>query len=76
MNEKTIETIQRHARLAFMTAVTATMLALTFYHAGRGLPGLPTTVVYALTVGFGLEFLGATWSGRWRERSGAPLTRR
>lgn len=62
MNEtKTIETIGRHARMAFMLAVTATMLALTLEHARRGLPALPTVAVYALTVGFGLEFLRAEW---------------
>lgn len=71
MDEKKIETIQRHARLAFMTLVTAAMLALTLEHARHGLPALPTTVVYALTVGFGLEFLGAAWTGRWREGAGA-----
>jgi hypothetical protein len=65
MNDKTIETIRRQIRLAFMAAVTATMLALTFEHARRGLPGAPNAVVYALTVGFGLEFLGATWKSRW-----------
>ena len=68
MNDKTIETIQRHSRVAFMLAVTAAMLALTLHHARRGLPGAPATVVYALTVGFGLEFLTATWRGQaWRE---------
>jgi hypothetical protein len=64
MNEKTIETIQRHARLAFMATVTATMLALTLQQARYGLPALPTMAVYALTVGFGLEFLGSAWRGR------------
>jgi hypothetical protein len=68
MSEKTIETIRRHVRLAFMAAVTATMLALTFEHARRGLPAFPTVAVYALTVGFGLEFLRAEWSGERRER--------
>ncbi len=62
MNEKTIETIGRHARSAFMAVVTATMLALTVEHARRGLPGMATASVYALTVGFGLEFLAATWT--------------
>jgi hypothetical protein len=63
MNEKTIETIRRHIRVAFMALATATMLALTFEHARRGLPAFPTVAVYALTVGFGLEFLRAEWSG-------------
>jgi hypothetical protein len=64
MNETTIETISRHIRVAFMAAVTATMLALTFEHARRGLPAFPTVAVYALTVGFGLEFLRAERSVR------------
>ncbi len=63
MSHKTIETVRRHARLAFMAVVTATMLALTVEHARRGLPALPTVAVYALTVGFGLEFLRVEWSG-------------
>lgn len=64
MNEMKIETIGRQIRLAFMVTVTVAMLALTLAHAQRGLPALPTTVVYALTVGFGLEFLGAAWRDR------------
>lgn len=64
MNEKKIETIGRHIRWAFMTVVTATMLALTLEQARRGLPAWPTVAVYALTVGFGLEFLRAEWSDR------------
>jgi hypothetical protein len=64
MNDETIETISRHIRVAFMAMVTATMLALTFEHARRGLPAFPTVVVYALTVGFGLEFLRAERSVR------------
>lgn len=63
MNDKTIETIRRHTRVAFMAMVTATMLALTFEHARRGLPAFPTIAVYSLTVGFGIEFLCAEWSG-------------
>jgi hypothetical protein len=69
MNEKTIETIQRRARLAFMAAVTAAMLALTFEHARRGLPGMATASVYALTVGFGLEFVATTWMDPGGDRS-------
>jgi hypothetical protein len=61
MDEKTIETIRRHVRWAFMAATTAAMLALTLEHARRGLPAFPTVAVYALTVGFGLEFLRAEW---------------
>jgi hypothetical protein len=66
MSYETIEMIRRHARLAFMAVVTVTMLALTFAHARRGLPALPTVAVYALTVGFGLEFLRAEWPTRSR----------
>ncbi|HYI80222.1 MAG TPA: hypothetical protein VEW67_05135 [Thermoleophilaceae bacterium] len=64
MNDETIETISRHIRVAFMAAVTAGMLALTFEHARRGLPAFPTVAVYALTAGFGLEFLRAERSVR------------
>lgn len=72
MNEQTIETIKRQIRLVFMGAVTVAMLALTFEQARRGLPAVPATVVYALTVGFGLEFLAAVWTGGRPER---PQTR-
>lgn len=74
MNEKTIEKIRGHIRWAFMAAVTATMLALTFEQARRGLPGMATASVYALTVGFGLEFLRAEWPGGRRRglRADAP----
>lgn len=61
MNEMTIEKIGRHIRWAFMATITAAMLALTLEHARRGLPAFPTVAVYALTVGFGLEFLRAEW---------------
>jgi hypothetical protein len=64
MSYETIETIRRHVRLAFMAVVTVAMLALTFAHARRGLPALPTVAVYALTVGFGLEFLRVEWPSR------------
>jgi len=76
MNEKTIETIRRQIRLAFMAAVTVAMLALTMHQARLGLPALPTTVVYALTVGFGLEFLATAWTGRWSPRREAQLDSR
>jgi hypothetical protein len=76
MNEKTIETIKRQIRLVFMGAVTVLMLALTFEQAHQGLAAVPTTVVYALTVGFGLEFLGAIWTGGWRDRAQTPLDNR
>jgi hypothetical protein len=68
MNDNTIETIRRHTRWAFMAVVTATMLALTFEQAERGLAALPTVAVYALTVGFGLEFLRSEWPREARGR--------
>lgn len=76
MNEQTIETIKRQIRLVFMGAVTVAMLALTFEQARRGLPAIPTTAVYALTVGFGLEFLATMWTGGWRERAQTHLDSR
>jgi hypothetical protein len=75
MNETKIETIQRHSRVAFMAVVTATMLVLTFHQARRGLSALPTAAVYALTVGFGLEFLTATWAGDADGRTRAEHSR-
>lgn len=70
MNDATIEAIRAHVRWAFMAVVTATMLALTFEQARRGLPGMITASVYALTVGFGLEFLRAqAGGGRSRTRA-------
>lgn len=76
MNEKTIEMIKRQIQLGFMGAVTVAMLALTFEQARHGLPAAPTTLVYALTVGFGLEFLVAIWTGGWRERAPTRLDSR
>jgi len=55
------EIATRRARLAFMALVTAAMLAFTFDAAARGPAGLITAAVYALTVGFGLEFVRAEW---------------
>lgn len=51
----------RRGRLAFMALVTAAMLALTFEQALRGPAALGAAAVYALTVGFGLEFVRAEW---------------
>jgi hypothetical protein len=76
MNEKTIKAIGRRIRLAFMAAVTAAMLALTFEHARRGLPGMATAGVYALTVGFGLEHLATAWTGGRRRGGSARLDSR
>jgi hypothetical protein len=70
MSNETIMAIGRHARWAFMAAISATMLAATVEQARRGLPALPVVAVYALTVGFGLEFLRAEWPhGRARVRA-------
>lgn len=76
MNEKTIETIKRQILLGFMGAVTVAMLALTFEHARHGLAAAPTTLVYALTVGFGLEYLVTIWTGGWRKRAQTRLDSR
>lgn len=75
MNEQKIDTIKSYARVAFMAAVTVAMLALTLEHARRGMAGIPTTVVYALTVGFGLEFVASNWTGRRRGRERTQLER-
>jgi hypothetical protein len=64
MNETTIETIGRHARVAFMAAATAALLTLTLYHARRGIPALPNAALFALMAGFGLEFLRTVSNGR------------
>ena len=74
MNEKTIEALSRPIKWIFIAVVTATMLVLTFEHASRGLSALPTVAVYALTVGFGLEFLRAEWprGARGRVRADGP----
>jgi hypothetical protein len=63
MDETTAERIGRHAEVAFVTAVTAALLALTLYHARRGLSALPNAAVYALMVGFGLEYLRSVSNG-------------
>ena len=62
MNEQTIDAGSLWIRLAFMAVVTAGMLALTFEHASQGAAGMPTAAAYALTVGFGLEFLVSAWA--------------
>jgi len=60
----------RHVELAFMTVVTALLLALVAGESSRGLVGLPGILVYAFGAGFGLEFVSASWRGRWRPRGG------
>jgi len=66
MNEKTWRCGRRYAELAFMTCVTALLLALVARETRNGLQGLSAIAVYAFAAGFGLEFVGASWSGRWR----------
>lgn len=61
MREQTIKRISWLGQLAFMATTTIVLLAFTFDQAGRGLEGLPTAVVYALTAGFGLEFIRSAW---------------
>ena len=70
MNENMIDTIRSCARTAFVAAVTAAMLALTLVHAQRGGAGIANVVAYALTAGFGLEFVGSAWRHGWRRRAG------
>ncbi len=52
---------QQVATLAFMTLVTGCLLALVFERAATGPASLMDVVVYALTAGFGLEFLISSW---------------
>ncbi len=60
-----MDRVHRLIVLAFMAAVTACLLAFVFGQASRGPAGLPGVVVYAFAAGFGLEFLGSAWTGRW-----------
>lgn len=67
MDEEAIAAVRRYGRVTFMAVVTTVLLALTFAHFARGLDGLPTALVYAFTVGFGLEFVGTTWRSHWAD---------
>jgi hypothetical protein len=67
MRENLYSKSRRYGQLAFMSAVTSCLLALVFVQATRGAAGLPGVAVYALAAGFGLEFVSAAWTGRWRE---------
>ena len=53
----------RLATLVFMALVTGWLLALVFEKAAAGTAS--EVLVYALTVGFGLEFLIAGWPHMW-----------
>ena len=68
MRETTVQRMNRYAGLAFVASVTLCVLAFVFGQAARGLEGVPGMVVYALAAGFGLEFMGAAWTGVWRQR--------
>jgi hypothetical protein len=72
MRENVIRTSRRYGQLTFMAAVTACLLAFVFIQAAKGPGGVPGVVVYALGAGFGLEFVSAAWTGRWRERPHRP----
>ncbi len=63
-----MDKLHRLASLAFVFAVTTFLLASVFLEAARGPAGIPGTVVYAFAAGFGLEFLGAAWTGRFGRR--------
>jgi hypothetical protein len=65
MMETKRETLHRLAVLTFMAIVTACLLALVFGQTARGAAALPGIAVYALAAGFGLEFIGSAWTGRW-----------
>ena len=67
MREKVNSRSRRYGQLAFMSAVTSCLLALVFAQATRGVAGIAGVAVYALAAGFGLEFVSAAWTGRWRE---------
>ena len=70
MKEQTIKRISWCSQLAFMATTTIVLLAFTFDQADRGLEGIPTMVVYALTGGFGLEFIRSVWTGDAQRRTG------
>jgi len=68
MAETTLQRVHRYAGLLFVGIVTVCLLAFVFSQAERGLSGLPAAAVYAFAAGFGLEYLGAAWTGGWRDR--------
>ncbi len=68
MREITVQRMNRYAGLAFVASVTVCLLAFVLGQAARGLEGVPGMVVYAFAAGFGLEFMGAAWTGVWRRR--------
>ena len=60
-----MEKLHRATGLVFVLAVTVCLLAFVFAQAAEGLAGLPAVLVYAFAAGFGLEFVGAAWTGRF-----------
>ena len=52
-------------KLTFMMLVTAYLTARVFAEASGGLGASFEVAVYAVTAGFGLEFLASTWQSRW-----------
>lgn len=56
---------QRLPVLAFMAVVTCWLLTLVFARAVHGFSGPVELVGYALTAGFGLEFLISAWTRLW-----------
>lgn len=68
MREITPQRVSRCVGLIFVASVTVCLLAFAFGQAARGVSGLPGMVVYSFAAGFGLEFMGAAWTGGWRQR--------
>jgi len=68
MRESTAQRITRYVGLVFVATVTVGLLAFAFGQAARGVAGVPGLVVYAFAAGFGLECMGAAWTGGWRQR--------
>ncbi|MGI8844657.1 MAG: hypothetical protein ACR2HC_00510 [Thermoleophilaceae bacterium] len=64
MRENVIRQSRHYAQLAFMTLVTAWLLAAVFIQASRGVAGIFGVVAFALAAGFGLEFVSAGWTNR------------
>lgn len=65
MNETTARRVQSHAGALFVATVTTCLVAFVLTQMARGLPGVPAALLYAFAAGFGLEFLGSAWTGRW-----------
>ena len=68
MRETTVQRMNRYVGLTLVASVTVCLLAFVFGQAAEGISGVPGMVVYAFAAGFGLEFMGAAWTGAWRER--------